>query len=139
MPRVNNVGVVRMLWAAARENDVDPLLSLTTRDVEWRPTAVVAPGLHGRDALGDYLDGLRAAGRLVDAHPYSFEAVGGYVIVSGVLRVRRDDGGVETMQRWWVYRVAEDKIAAAGSHASRVDAMRDARDQQARGHEATGR
>jgi ketosteroid isomerase-like protein len=139
MPRASNVGVVRMLWAAARENDVDALVSLTAHDVDWRPTAVAAPGLRGREALRDYLDGLRAAGRLVDAHPYSFEAVGGCVIVSGVLRVRRDDGSVEAIQRWWVYRVAGGKIAAAGSHASRGDALRDARDQPARGHEATGR
>jgi SnoaL-like domain len=80
MPRASNVGVVRMLWAAARENDVDALLSLTAHDVDWRPTAVAAPGLRGRDALRDYLAGLRAAGRLVDAHPYSFEAVGDCVM-----------------------------------------------------------
>ena len=76
-----NVGVVRLLWVAARENDVDALLSLTTPDVEWRPTAVTAPGLHGRDALRGYLDGLRTVGTLLDAHPYSFEAVGDCVIV----------------------------------------------------------
>jgi len=70
--------------------------------------------------------------RLVDAHPYSFEAVGDCVIVSGVLRVRRDDGSVEAIRRWWVYRVAGGKVAAAGSHASRGDALRDARDQPAR-------
>jgi ketosteroid isomerase-like protein len=139
MSRASNVGVVRMLWAAARENDVDALLSLTAHDVDWRPTAVAAPGLHGRDALYDYLDDLRASGRLVDAHPYSFEAVGDCVIVSGVLHVRREDGGVEAIQRWWVYRVAGGKIAAAGSHASRVDAMRGARARQVRDHGANAR
>jgi ketosteroid isomerase-like protein len=122
-----NVGVVRLLWVAARENDVDALLSLTTPDVEWRPTAVTAPGLHGRDALRGYLDGLRTVGTLLDAHPYSFEAVGDCVIVSGVLRVRRDDGGVDAIQRWWVYRVARGKVAVAASHSSRADALRDAR------------
>jgi ketosteroid isomerase-like protein len=139
MPQTDNVGVVRMLWAAARENDVDTLLSLTAPDVDWRPTAVPAPVLHGRDALRDYLDGLRAAGRLIDAHPYSFEAVGDCIIVSGVLRLRREDGGVEAIQRWWVYRVAGGKIAAAGSHGSRVEAMRGARARQARDHVANGR
>jgi ketosteroid isomerase-like protein len=127
MSRADNVGVVRMLWAAARENDVDALVSLTAHDVDWRPTAVAAPGLHGRDALHGYLDDLRAAGRLVDAHPYSFEAVGDCVIVSGALRVRREDGGVEAIHRWWVYRVAGGKIAAAASYGSRGDAMRGAR------------
>jgi ketosteroid isomerase-like protein len=122
-----DVGVVRMLWAAARENDVDTLVSLTADDVEWRPTAVTASALRGRDALRDYLDGLRATGRLIDAHPYSFEAVADCVIVSGALRLRREDGGVEAIQRWWVYRVAGGKIAAAGSHDSRANAMRDAR------------
>jgi ketosteroid isomerase-like protein len=139
MSRADDVGVVRMLWAAARENDVDTLVSLTAHDVEWRPTAVAASGLHGRDALRDYLDGLRAAGRLIDAHPYSFEAVGDCVIVSGALRLRREDGGTEAIQRWWVYRVAGGKIAAAGSHDSRANAMRDARAGQASDHEASGR
>jgi ketosteroid isomerase-like protein len=139
MAQADNVEVVRMLWAAARKNDVDALLSLTAHDVEWRPTAVAASGLHGHDALREYLDGLRAAGRLVDAHPYSFEAVGDCVIVRGALRLRRDDGGAEAIQRWWVYRVAGGKIAAAGSHDSRANAMRDARAGQARDHEASGR
>jgi hypothetical protein len=127
MSRAENVEVVRMLWAAAGRNDVEALVSLTARDVDWRPTAVAAAGLHGRDALRDYLDGLRDVGRLVDAHPYSFEAIGECVIVSGVLRVRREDGGIDAIQRWWVYRVAGAKVAAAGSHGSRVDAVRDAR------------
>ncbi len=127
MPQRAHVGTVRMLWAAARENDVDALVSLTTQDVDWRPTAVGTSGLHGRDALRDYLVGLRAEGTLVDAHPYSFEAVGDCVIVSGVLRVRVGDGRVAPMQRWWVYRVTEGKVAAAGSHGTRADALRDAR------------
>jgi len=76
---------------------------------------------------------------LVDAHPYSFEAVGDCVIVSGALRLRREDGGVEAIHRWWVYRVAGGKIAAAGSHGSRVDAVRDARARHARDDEANGR
>jgi ketosteroid isomerase-like protein len=127
MPQRTHVGTVRMLWAAARENDVDALVSLTTQDVDWRPTAVGTSGLHGRDALRGYLDGLRADGTLVDAHPYSFEAVGDCVIVSGVLRVRAGDGQVGAMQRWWVYRVTGGKVAAAGSHDTRADALRDAR------------
>jgi ketosteroid isomerase-like protein len=139
MSETDAIKVVRMLWAAARENDVDALLSLTTHGVEWRPTAVAAAGLRGRDALRDYLDGLRAAGTLVDAHPYSFEAVGDCVIVSGALRLRRDDGGLEALHRWWVYRVSHERIAAARSHSSRADALRDARAQQASGHEANGR
>ena len=139
MAQADNVEVVRMLWAAARKNDVDALLNLTAHDVDWRPTAVAASVLHGYDALRDYLDGLRVAGRLVDAHPYSFEAVGDCVIVSGALRVRREDGGVEAIQRWWVYRVAGGKIATAGSHDSRANALCDARAARARDHEASGR
>ena len=127
MSQAENVELLRMLWTAARENDVDALLTLTAHDVDWRPTAVAAAGLHGRDALRGYLEGLRTVGRLVDAHPYSFEAIGNCVIVSGVLRVRREDGGVDAIQRWWVYRVAAGKVAAARSHDSRADAVRDAR------------
>jgi ketosteroid isomerase-like protein len=139
MAQIDDVEVVRMLWATARRNDVDALVSLTAHDVDWQPTAVAAARLHGHDALREYLVGLRAAGRLIDAHPYSFEAVGDCVIVSGALRLRGEDGGVEAIQRWWVYRVAGGKIAAAGSHDSRASALRDARAGQATGHEASRR
>jgi ketosteroid isomerase-like protein len=125
--QTDNVRVVRLLWAAARENDADALVSLTAHDVDWQPTAVAAPSLHGRQALHDYLDGLRHSGTLVDADPYSFEAVGDCLVVNGVLRLRREDGGTDAIRRWWVYRVADGKIAAASSHASRFDAMHDAR------------
>jgi ketosteroid isomerase-like protein len=139
MAQTDNVDVVRMLWATARKNDVDALVSLTTHNVDWRPTAVAASRLHGHDALREYLVGLRAAGRLVCAHPYSCEAVGDCVIVSGVLRLRREDGGVEATQCWWVYRVTGGKVAAAGSHDSRASALRDARAEHATDHEASRR
>jgi ketosteroid isomerase-like protein len=127
MAQIDDVEVVRLLWATARRNDVDALVSLTAHDVDWQPTAVAAARLHGHDALREYLVGLRAAGRLIDAHPYSFEAVGDCVIVSGALRLRGQDGGVEAIQRWWVYRVIGGKVTAAGSHGSRADAVRNAR------------
>ena len=127
MSQSDNVELVRILWASASRNDVDALVSLTAPDVDWRPTAVTAGGLHGHDALREYLDSLRTNERLLDAHPYSFEAIGDCVIVSGVLRVRREEGGVEAIQRWWVYRVIGGKVTAAGSHGSRADAVRDAR------------
>lgn len=116
MSQASNVGVVRMVWAAASENDVDALPSLTTHDVDWRPTAVAAPGLRGRAALRGYLDRLRAVGRLVDAHCY----------VRGRLRLRhrqwrpaptprgRRRGGDPALV---VYRVAHGKIAAAAATA----------------------
>ena len=135
----DDVGLVRAAWVAARENDVDTLVDLTAPDVDWCPTAVNGGALHGHDALRGYLDGLRAAGTVVDAHAYSFEAVGGCVIVSGALCLRRQDGPAESVQRWWVYRVTEGRLASAASHATRDDACRDARAQHLDGHAVAGR
>jgi SnoaL-like domain len=126
-----DVGLVRAVWGAARDNDVDTLVGLTAPDVDWRPTAVVSGALHGHDALRGYLADLAAAGTLVDAYPYSFEAVGDCVIVSGALSLRRTGGNAETVQRWWVYRVAQGKVASVASHTSRDDAYHDARIQTA--------
>ena len=95
---------------------------------------MVTGSFHGRAALRGYLDDLIADGTLVAAHPYSFEAVGDCVIVSGALRLRRPDGASESIQRWWVYRVAQGRIASVVSHASRDDACRDARAQRAAAH-----
>jgi hypothetical protein len=127
MAAAEDVAVVRAVWMAARDNDVESLLGLTAPDVDWRPTAVVSGALHGHDALRRYLDGLAATGTLVDAHPYSFEALGDCVIVSGALCLRREQGATETVQRWWVYRVLHGRVVSVASHASRHDACRDAR------------
>ena len=134
MGLAEDVSLVRTVWVAARDNDVDTLVGLTAPEVDWRPTAVVSGALHGHAALRGYLADLAAAGTLVDAHPYSFEAVGDSVIVSGALRLRREDGVAQTVQRWWVYRVVHGKVASVASHASRDEACRDARIQYPEGH-----
>ena len=90
MAVAEDVGLVRAVWVAARDNDVDTLVALTAPNVDWRPTAVTSGALHGQEALRDYLGGLAATGALVDAHPYSFEVLGDCVIVSGALRLRRE-------------------------------------------------
>ena len=114
----------RSTSGAARDNDVDKLVALTAPDVDWRPTAVTSGALHGHEALRDYLDGLAASGALVDAHPYSFEVLGDCVIVSGALRLRRENGAIESVRRWWVYRVTDGRsprppaTPAATMHAS---------------------
>jgi limonene-1,2-epoxide hydrolase len=122
-----NVAVVRMLWTAVREQDIDAVISLADPEVDWEPTAVSAGKLHGDGELRSYLSRLRAAGTLADAHPYSFEAVGACVIVSGALRLRRGGDLVDTVQRWWVYEVVGGRVIAATSHGSRPDALRAAR------------
>jgi ketosteroid isomerase-like protein len=131
MTAADDVGVVRALWVAARDKDIDALVDLCAPDVDWGATAVVTGSFHGRDALRGYLEDLEANATIVTAHPYSFEAVGDCVIVSGALRVRRPDGGSESIQRWWVYRVANGLIVSVVSHTSRDDACRDARAQHA--------
>ena len=139
MGLAEDVSLVRTVWVAARENDVDTLVGLTAPDVDWRPTAVVSGALHGHEALRSYLHSLATAGILVDAHPYSFEAVGDCVIVSGALSLRRTGGNAETVQRWWVYRVAQGKVASVASHTSRDDAYHDARIQHPESHGSAGR
>jgi ketosteroid isomerase-like protein len=129
MAVAEDVGLVRAVWGAARDNDVDTLVALTAPNVDWRPTAVTSGPLHGHEALRGYLDGLAAKGSLVDAHPYSFEVLGDCVIVSGALRLRREDGAIESVRRWWVYRVTDGQVASAASHTSRHDACLDARSQ----------
>ena len=129
MAVAEDVGLVRAVWGAARDNDVDTLVALTAPNVDWRPTAVTSGPLHGQDALRDYLDGLAATGALLDAYPYSFEVLGDCVIVSGALRLRREDGAIESVRRWWVYRVTHGQVATAASHTSRHDACLEARSQ----------
>lgn len=118
------IAVARSLWDAMRERDVDAAMSLMHEDVEWIPLVTEGGPVYGTEALRHHLEGIASAGIVADAYALDYEDCGdGKVLISGAIRVRRPDHWLATVQRWWVYVIADGKIRRAQACATRDEAL----------------
>lgn len=118
------IAVARSLWDAMRDRDVDAAMSLMHDDVEWIPLVTEGGPVYGTEALRQHLEGIASAGIVADAYALDYEDCGdGKVLISGAIRVRRPDHWLATVQRWWVYVIADGKIRRAQACATRDDAL----------------
>lgn len=120
----DRIVIVRALWDAVRDRDIDAGMALIHDDVEWFPLMGEGGPLRGTEALRQHFERLAGAGLVTDAYPLDFEDVGdGRVLVSGALRVRRPDHWLETLQRWFVYVIADGRVRRAEACGSREEAL----------------
>jgi ketosteroid isomerase-like protein len=127
-PRDRDVEVARQLWRAIRARCPAEAEALLHEEVEWFPALLADEPLRGRAAVRRQLQRITAPDPVEDFQPRSFEPVGqGCVVVGAALRLRRADGGVTTLNRWWVYRVLDGRIVYAANLASRASALDAAR------------
>ena len=117
------VALVRALWDATRDRDIEAGMTLVHPDIEWVPLLAEGPSLRGTDALRARLDELAGSGILAEAYPLSFELLDdGRVLVVGALRVRRPDNWMTTVQSWWVYVIRDGLIRRVQACESREQA-----------------
>ena len=117
------VEVVRLLWKAFSSGGIAEALRYADEDVEWVPSVAGGEVLRGHDALIAWMREAAAAGRRLEAHPYSFDRRGDCVLVSGFLRVH-DRGTIQERHMHWVYRFDEQGVLRrAESYTSREAAL----------------
>ncbi len=127
-PRDRNVEVARQLWGAIRARRAEDAEALLHDEVEWFPALLADEPLRGRAAVRRQLQRIVAPDAIEDFQPRSFEPVGdGCVVVAAALRLYRPEGGVSTLNRWWVYRVLDGRIVYAANLESRESALEAAR------------
>jgi ketosteroid isomerase-like protein len=88
--------VLRDLYAAFNDRDIDRLLAAMTPDVDW-PNVLEGTRVHGRDAVRTYWEAQFAA---IDPHvePVAIETAGDTAVVTVHQTVRDLDGNVLTDQ-----------------------------------------
>lgn len=118
------VALVRALWDAMRDRDVDSAMALMHADVEWVPLLDDGESVHGAEALRLRLERIAGSGVVAESYALSHEALeDGRVLVVGALRVRRPDNWMTTVQRWWVYVVEDGLIRRVQACDSREEAL----------------
>lgn len=118
------IAIARSLWDAMRDRDVDAAMSLMHEDVVWIPLVTDGGPVRGLEALRQHLEAVAAAGIVADAYALDYEDVSdGRVLISGALRVRRPDHWLATVQRWWIYTIADGRICRGQACPTREDAL----------------
>ena len=118
------IAIARALWDAMRDRDVDAAMALMHEDVEWVPLVTDGGPVVGTEALRLHLEGIAAAAIVADAYALDYEDVGdGRVLISGALRMRRPDHWLATVQRWWIYEIADGRIRRAQACPTREEAL----------------
>jgi hypothetical protein len=110
----SKVDAVKQVWTTMERDGmsagVEALLAVCHPGVELRPYFADGRTLRGADEIRAYFTDREASGASLHASPWSFEEHSDEVVVSGFIRVQRDDGSIADAQLRWCYRFRDDLI-----------------------------
>jgi ketosteroid isomerase-like protein len=116
-----NLQIVRRLFRLREGGAIDDTLEYFAEDAENRPITTDTV-LRGREAIRDFLKDTAAAGMVLEASTFRFEANDqGQVAVFGRLRVRGPEGIKDTPAAW-IYTLADGKVVHVVGFKSIADA-----------------
>ena len=123
-----NVEIVRRLFAAIRERNLDEMLRIYDPEIEFRPltgTRIESGGYRGHDGIRAYFE---EAGTVWETmHPYvdDVRADGDTVVAIGHCEVRGRESGAETdTPMAWIFRVRNGLILSTQAFSDAEDALR---------------
>jgi ketosteroid isomerase-like protein len=120
--------LVRRSFEAMAAWDVDALLRLYDRDVEFLPltgTRVESGGYRGHDGVRAYFSEARELWDVLEPEGEDYRDVGGFVVVAGRCRVRGRISGAESHPACaWVVAVRGGVIASHRTCATYDEALR---------------
>jgi ketosteroid isomerase-like protein len=126
-----NVDVVRRMFAAFAERDLDAMLATMDEEVEFLPvTANLTTGgvpYRGHEGIARYLEDLKGVWPELRIHPGEMRDLGDVVLTLGRVRAR---GGGMILDRptGWVFKMRDGRILRArvyGSQDEAIDAASD--------------
>ncbi|MEA2494027.1 MAG: hypothetical protein QOJ29_1938 [Thermoleophilaceae bacterium] len=115
-------GVVRTMWEAFLDGQIDRMCENATVDAQWRP--YVAPGreLRSRDEAREFILDLIKQGKVIDPRAYGVEPRGPGLVVLGTLEMRGPEGFSET-EVFWAFCFSGDMVALAAGFDRREEAI----------------
>jgi ketosteroid isomerase-like protein len=122
------VELVRRLYEAFSERDLDAMTALTTPDVEFFPqvTATIvkrAEPYRGHDGLRAYFEDAARVWRELEIIPHDFRDLGDQVLVFGRVYGRGEGGYLSDSPTAWIWRFRDDLVCWGRVFTSRADAL----------------
>jgi ketosteroid isomerase-like protein len=122
-----NIEIVRRLFAAIRDRDLDTMLRLYDPEIQFRPltgTRIESGGYRGHAGIRAYFD---EAGTVWERmHPYAddLRVEGDTVVTIGHCEVRGRESGAETdTPMAWIFRVRNGRIVSTQAFSEVEDAL----------------
>ena len=114
LARGRNAGLVRRLYEAFADRDVDALLDVVAPEIEFfGPTATLLNEgrcYRGHEGMRRYLRDVEALWQDLEVDPQTLREVGNHVVALGRVRARAHDGMELDTPAAWVWRVEADLI-----------------------------
>jgi DNA-binding NarL/FixJ family response regulator len=115
-------GVVRSMWEAFLDGQIERICQRAAPDVRWRPYIAQGREFRSRDEVRAFLKELLARGNDVDPRAYGVETRGSGLVVVGTLEVHGANGLSET-QVYWAFCFSGDLVSLAAGFPRREDAL----------------
>ena len=120
---VDNVELVRQLWAAFETGRIDAVLEMADADVEWEPYGGEGTVFRGHEGLRAYMRWREERNEQTEARLYSAFGRGEAVVARGEVRIESEHG-VTTMQPAWLYEFRDGKLVRLRGFPTQEMAMR---------------
>jgi ketosteroid isomerase-like protein len=123
-----NVDLVRRLYEAFDERDLQGMMAVTSPDLEWFPPQTAsmvqrAEPYRGHEGLRTYFADVDRVWRRLDIIPRDFRDLGDRVLVLGRVYGRGEGGYISDSPAGWLWRVEGGTIIWGRVYLSRAEAL----------------
>jgi ketosteroid isomerase-like protein len=122
-----NIELVRRVFEAFTERDIEAMLELIGPDMEfWGPTASFAR--QGRPYLGhqgmrEYFDDVARVWRVLEVVPHEFHDLGDRVLVFGRVYARGEGGYIADSPTQWLWQIGGGQVVWGRVFTNRAEAL----------------
>jgi ketosteroid isomerase-like protein len=123
-----SIAVVRRVFAAFSERDVESMLEVLDPDVEFLPqhTASLARKgrpYHGYEGIREYFEDVARLWKELQLIPHEYRELDDSVLALGRVYARGADGLLVDSPAGWLWRLRDGKIVAGRAYTSREEAL----------------
>ncbi len=126
-----NIDLVRRLYEAFSERDVEAMLDLVAADMEFFPTVTASmvkrtEPYRGHEGMRRYVEDATRVWVQLEIIPHEFRDLGDRVLVIGRVYARGEGGYISDSPAAWLWRISEDHITWGRVYTNRAEAFQEA-------------
>jgi DNA-binding NarL/FixJ family response regulator len=115
-------GIVRSMWEAFLDGQIDRMCKGATPNVRWRPYVAQGREFGSREEARSFVQDLLKRGQVIDPRAYGIERRGDGLVVLGTLEVHGPDALSET-EVYWAFCFSGDLVSMAAGFPRREEAL----------------
>lgn len=123
-----NIDLVRRMYEAFSQGDVDEMVGLVGADMEFFPQVTASmversEPYRGHEGLRRYVEDAARVWVQLEIIPHEFRDLGDRVLVFGRVYARGEGGYISDSPAAWLWRITDDRITWGCVYTNRADAL----------------